>query len=172
MKQKENLANNEELIQSASEDSTLNPSKSRFLNRLTQKLPFGVLIITIVLFSSVNAAIGYFVSSIDLNYRDISEHLFYFAVSCTILSGLFLLYLSFSVLSKRYLNGKLKTTVEQQSYFKQIKANIRNLFNPEIYFNRILKYCLVFISLILGLFIIGFIIWFLVAFIRLIINLN
>ena len=122
--------------------------------------PFGLLLIATCLFSGMFAFIGYMAWSSGLGFLEV---FLYFAISCTILSGLSLLYLSFCILSKKYLKNKIKTKVEYKGYREQIKNNVKILLTPELFQNSVLKIILLFIILILAMSIVGFTIWFIVS---------
>ena len=139
--------NEEETSPSNSEDSSLKTKISGILDRATNNTPFGGIILGIIILSGFDAFLGY-----NIWLSGYFDWLLYFAILVTILGSVLLIFLSFCILSRSYLNGKVKIVEEQISYFDQVKKNAKNLFNTEIFQNTKIKSILVLILTILALF--------------------
>ncbi len=105
---KNDISENEEKTSPPnSEDSSLKTKMSGILDRATNKTPFGGIILGITLLSGFDAFLGY-----NIWLSGYFDWFLYFAISVTILGGVFLIFLSFCILSRSYLNGKVKIVEE------------------------------------------------------------
>lgn len=143
--------------------------KIGFLRNYTKDAPVGAISIGVVLLSSINALIGFTVWSID---PDFLIALFYFALSVTVIGGIVLIFLLFCIFSKGFLRSRLNVTGGPPRYFKQVIMNLRNLLNPNLFNYTALRVVLLVTMSILALCIFGFMVWFLVFFIQVIISLS
>ncbi|MCE7742415.1 MAG: hypothetical protein GOP50_08130 [Candidatus Heimdallarchaeota archaeon] len=140
----------EEQLRTDFDRGVLNEPQSGIFKRLIYGIPIGAIFLGVLINSWLNAGIAFLFWSLDTDYM---KKTLYYAIFCSAFGGLILAYLSFCVLSKKYLRDQIGISKPQSDYREQIKANVKTLFGVGLFQNaslRIILY-LIFAAFSVGL---------------------